>query len=412
MTLERNTSSARDSSATATLDTAAMQTRRGRPRVDLRILANAPTQPEGMALRLLSHEEPTEADLAYKAALEADDRDKYVMAYLATSKKLEQLERRLGTLPSQATTIDNLGLRSLGTISTAPPDPLLIERLDPEGHTILFGDGGIGKGTLASSWILQLARADRRVLILDYENHPEEWARRTFGLGATEEIRADIGHIAPLTPHWHGPSGAIWDHQEHLRAIIEEHGYDCVVVDSIVPACGATNPSDPEAASQYAAAIEYLGVPTLSLAHVNRAKDYSKPFGSAFWHNLARMTWSMEKEGDLVLMKSRKANNYRRAAAQTIEVFWNEQGLPIQVDERAYQQTLASRIHETLTDGPMIVSQIAAVLNDAVADEEKKISTNNIRSALNRSEGADGLFIKLDTSKEPHWARSDHESEA
>lgn len=284
---------------------------------------------------------------------------------------------------------------------------MLIDRLDPEGHTILFGDGGIGKGTITSSWILQLTNAGRRVLILDYENHPEEWARRTFGLGATDDLRATMGHVAPLAPQWKGPGGAIWDQKEHIRALITQRGFDYVVIDSIVPACGATNPSDPEAASQYAAAMEFLGVPALSLAHVNRARDYSKPFGSAFWHNLARITWSMEREGDLILLKSRKANNYRRPAAQTVEVFWSEQGLPVQIDERPYQQTLASRIHEALDDGPLTVAAIGALLNQDVDADDKKVQANNLRSALSRDEGK--LFSKLPNGKEPLWARSDHE---
>ena len=34
-----------------------------------------------------------------------------------------------------------------------------IERLDPEGHSILYGTGGCGKGTQAASWIVQLTKA-------------------------------------------------------------------------------------------------------------------------------------------------------------------------------------------------------------------------------------------------------------
>ena len=49
----------------------------------------------------------------------------------------------------------------LASIPTDPPPPLLIDRLDPEGHTILYGTGGIGKGALACSWIARLVAEGR-----------------------------------------------------------------------------------------------------------------------------------------------------------------------------------------------------------------------------------------------------------
>jgi len=51
-----------------------------------------------------------------------------------------------------------LGARLLADISTAPPPPLLIERLDPEGHSILYGTGGAGKGVETAWWIVRLVR--------------------------------------------------------------------------------------------------------------------------------------------------------------------------------------------------------------------------------------------------------------
>lgn len=77
--------------------------------------------------------------------------------------------------------LERTGVRTLDAFSTEPPPPMIIDRLDPTGHSILYGPGGAGKGTLASWWILQLAREGKRVLIVDYENHPEEWARRIHG---------------------------------------------------------------------------------------------------------------------------------------------------------------------------------------------------------------------------------------
>src|SRR4051812_118896 len=73
----------------------------------------------------------------------------------------------------------------LGTISTDPPPPMLVGRLDPEGHTILYGPGGVGKGALTCWWIVRLVTDGHRVLILDWEGHATEWARRIRSLDAS-----------------------------------------------------------------------------------------------------------------------------------------------------------------------------------------------------------------------------------
>ena len=83
------------------------------------------------------------------------------------------------------------------------------------------------------------------------------------------------------------------------------HPYGYVPPRVPCPACGATNPLDPEAPGQFFAAIARIGLPSLTLAHVTGAGDLSKPFGSVFWHNLARVTWSASRvsaEGHQVLL--------------------------------------------------------------------------------------------------------------
>src|SRR5262245_26422680 len=93
---------------------------------------------------------------------------------------------------------DRLGARLLSEISTAPAPPLICDRLDPHGHTILYGTGGVGKGVLVTSWIARMVAEGHRVLLVDYENHPEEWARRYAGLRGAQGVEA-ILHVAPLS---------------------------------------------------------------------------------------------------------------------------------------------------------------------------------------------------------------------
>jgi len=49
--------------------------------------------------------------------------------------------------------------------------------------------GGVGKGTLTAWWIVNLIAGGHRVLLVDYEGHPEEWARRIYGSVGRRPLR-------------------------------------------------------------------------------------------------------------------------------------------------------------------------------------------------------------------------------
>jgi len=74
-----------------------------------------------------------------------------------------------GELPDADNPLAQLGARLLSDVSIAPAPPTLLGRLDPEGATVLFGEGGIGKGIMAAWWIVGLVGLDHRVLLVDYE---------------------------------------------------------------------------------------------------------------------------------------------------------------------------------------------------------------------------------------------------
>lgn len=283
------------------------------------------------------------------------------------------------------------GARFLVEISTDPPPPLLIGRLDPAGHTILYGTGGVGKGSLASSWIVALLESNRRVLVIDYENHPDEWARRIAGQGAGDLLDRVL-HVAPLTAAWGGKRGAIWDQIDDLRRLSLDFGADAAVVDSIVPACAGSDPLKPEASSLYAGALEYIGLPTLSLAHVTKSDDLRYPFGSIFWHNLARVTWSLKSIGGGLLLTHRKHNNYEKVAAKRVETTWTSAGVLGEVWERDYSEFLSQRISAVLREGSMTPTQIADRLNDELDDDEAEpIKPESVKKALVR--GSRGLSV-------------------
>lgn len=301
-----------------------------------------------------------------------------------TADDMAELDRELGDETHEP---PPPAWRPLASIDRSPPAPLLLGRLDPTGHTILFGTGDVGKGTIATWWISRLTVLEgRRVLILDYEYHPEEWARRYHGLAGKAGVDAVL-HVSPGAPTWAGTRGPIWEQLYELAEILDETRADVLVVDSIVTACAGADPMDPGTAAQYALALQYLEVPVLSLAHVTKADDVRYPFGSIFWHNLARVTWSMTKDGDRRILTSRKANNYGPQGRFVATITWHD-GLPRDVHEQGYSQALADRIDEVLV-AAMPVARIVALLNEDAGDDVDRVKPDSIRAALRRGLSTD-----------------------
>lgn len=258
----------------------------------------------------------------------------------------------------------------LGTISTDPPPPMLVGRLDPEGHTILYGPGGVGKGALACSWIAQLVSSGERVMVLDFEGHATEWARR---IGSLEPSALDrVWYVAPTKP-----LRAI---ALDVRAECERHEVGYVVIDSAVMACG-DDPMKPEAARGYGEGLIRLGRPALTLAHVTKVDDGKYPFGSVFWHNLARTTWSLIPDGDAPILTHRKHNNYAPIARQSVVMTWDDGGLR-EVWERSYAATLGDELAELLEGSSgMTVAQLITGLSGP----DRDVSRYSVIAALKRS---------------------------
>src|ERR1044071_3983221 len=128
-------------------------------------------------------------------------------------------------------------LTPLSEYSTDPPDPTLLDRLDPNEATILYGPGGVGKGTVAASWAVGLWKAGRKVAILDYEDHPSEWSRRIHSLGGAEAWES-IAHMSPNRAYPPGPRGyaGLAGHPDQIRTELDEAEGAYVIIDSAIMA--------------------------------------------------------------------------------------------------------------------------------------------------------------------------------
>lgn len=165
--------------------------------------------------------------------------------------------------------------------------PLLLD----EGPTVLFGMGETRKSILAQLVASSVATGQAfvpgwhpsitgPVLWLDYENSRRRFARRQRLIGS-----AQILYVPCARP--------IWDEVPYLADLVRSVGAVAIVVDSIIPASagGAISTKDAETAGKYFAAVNAIAPRSLSIGHVSKDGESSMPFGSVFFHNLARLTW-------------------------------------------------------------------------------------------------------------------------
>jgi hypothetical protein len=126
------------------------------------------------------------------------------------------------------------------------------------------------------------------------------------------------------------------------------------------------------------------------------------PFASVFWHNLARVTWSLSRDGERILLTNRKANNYARGGRFALTIDWWE-GLPREVSIQGYTAALSDRIDEALGSAEMTVGEIVAAIVENLDDDEQKPPADSIRKTLRRGLKAVPQRYTLDGTK---WRRA------
>lgn len=273
-------------------------------------------------------------------------------------------------IPPKGTAASSITVHELGRVEPAADESLLLGRLDASDHTILFGDGGAGKGMVAAWWVACLTKGwgtrernvvttrPMKVLVVDYEAHARtEWRKRIEAFGGN---MARVLITQPTRP--------IWDVASAISEVILEHGVDYVVVDSALYACAGADAYKPEGATQYSLAIAQFKCPTLTLAHKTKTKeDQDKPFGTIFWHNGARLTISIDAEGYDTprMLRTRKANHGESFSVE-IDWSWVGSGLPNFLVEADSKIPLDDLILEALEGGPLTKKQIAETIERPV----------------------------------------------
>ena len=262
--------------------------------------------------------------------------------------------------------------RTLDEIPDDPPRSLLLDFLEPDGPTLGCAAPGVGKGMTAAWSTRELQRLGMKVAIYDAERRPREWARRIQGLGGN---RSEVTYFDPSDLGRKYLGRPLWDAQPALRTIIRSTGSDVLIVDSILPSVGVGEErlrTDAQAPYLYVAALDALGIPTLSLGHPPKGQPEGDPFGSMAWVAAMRLTWIGtigERDVHQVRWRPRKRNERGHIATFLLTISYSDDGRPHDVTREDDEETTREWILAALVRGPRTVSDLAEELLDQ-ADEQ------------------------------------------
>lgn len=253
----------------------------------------------------------------------------------------------------------------LSEVPHIPTTPHLLNPLVKESETtILFGDGGTGKSTIALAAMLALHTGDpvgplfpqqqRRGLYIDWEAEAGTHRARLEALSNGMGLIDHMPDISYLRCHM-----GLHDHTRQIKAALSRTGATFLVIDSAGPAC-AGEPEKAEAAIRFFNALRSLKVTALVTAHVTKEESKGKPFGSVFFHNLSRSTFEViqqndNPDGEINLgVYQRKANNSRLAKPFGLNFVYADELIHVMRADLTEFEDLAARLP--------VATQLAGVL--------------------------------------------------
>lgn len=261
--------------------------------------------------------------------------------------------------------------RTLADVSDDPPGPLLFGMLEPDGPTLAYGAPGVGKGTTGAWLVCEAQRAGMLPLIFDAERRPREWARRVSGLGGD---RSRVAYLEPedLPVEYRGKP--LWDCAPAVRDVVRVAGADLLLVDSIMPAVGLGEErlrSDAQVPYLWVAALDALGIPSLSFGHPPKGMPEGEPFGSFAWVAAMRLTWlgtKAEGDGHRIRWRPKKRNERGHIPGILLTVAYDDEGRPFVVDRVDDDESTRDWLLAALVGGPLGVKDLAEAMTDEMGD--------------------------------------------
>ena len=280
--------------------------------------------------------------------------------------------------------------------------------------TVLFGDGGLGKSSLAllcamcvstGEMVAGISALPGIALYLDYEDSSDVHVRRMQAIAACHPnvARADVRYQActePLTTLTHT-----------LLRRIQTEGITFLVLDSLAAATGGD--AGAEAATKVFRSIRTLNVGALIIAHIPKSPGEGQEpsiYGSVFHKNFARSTWELRKEQEvgedtaILGLFNRKSNLSRLHLPIGLQVSQNAESTRIkyepidlsQAGELATALPLPNRIRNLLEDGePRRSKDIADELGAALSSIKAVLSKHKGRKWHMVGEGREAKWTAL-----------------
>jgi len=278
--------------------------------------------------------------------------------------------------------------RTLDQIPDDPPRDLLLAMLEPDGPNLACAAPGVGKGMTAAWTTRELQRLGMKVAIYDAERRPREWSRRIAGLGGD---RSAVTYFDPADLGRKYIGRPLWDAEPALRTIIRDTGSDVLIVDSILPSVGVGEErlrTDAQAPYLYVAALDALGIPTLSLGHPPKGQPEGDPFGSMAWVAAMRLTWigtAGERDMHQVRWRPRKRNERGHIASFLLTIRYADDGRPCEVVREDDEETTREWILAALVRGPRTVADLAEELLDEGAEAPGPDLTRRTEERIGRT---------------------------
>jgi hypothetical protein len=339
----------------------------------------------------------------------------------AARKRAERLAAERGVTAPINKDMGALTLHSLPHGSVEPP--LVPPFLTPNGATILFGPGGVGKGMLSVYFTRELQRAGINPMVIDYESHRDEWGRRARNMGYTEDELQSIPYREPFGDEWKAGRGTLIQVAAMLREECDALGTEYLILDSYAASTSSGDALGGQAAAdEFFAGLRIIGRPALVIAHVtgNAQRFPDKPFGTVFVHNYARETWAVEAASDTISevsfdhdtnplqpsvlaleLRQKKRNVGRPAPPQFINFsFFHDEHIEVDRVQPAGRMSIADMFVSVMerSDKPLTVKELRAKIK---ADFDYDADRDTAEKTLNRNETR---FARGDTA--PYsWSR-------
>jgi hypothetical protein len=287
----------------------------------------------------------------------------------------------------------------VGQLALSSDQRFTIETLIPEGQpSILFADGSSGKTMIAYGLGLAVALGGSfcdlwvrpgGVLIVDYEASLARFRLERLLAGTRSQFTLDRLPIH----YWDGRGIPLKDQVEPLIRAIRKLDITLVIIDSGGAACGG-EPEKAAVALEYFNALSRLQTTTLTICHVAKGGENDahtlRPFGSAFWHNMARRTWYCAREQedesdemDLTLI-CRKVNDGRRPRPISFHVEFDGDSGPITIARGEQRAAAPERpVSETVSE---YLKRTGAPATIAEIVRETGLANDSVRTVLYRGD--------------------------